>query len=121
MDKESLDNPSMPVNTKENELSKTQPAKAKSKKLKPVKPTGFRCLGNIVKIIGFFVALIIIAAHVLVAYILFNFRPLYISVCFIIVGVGFVLALIFLFLIYALGHLINQNNELLYLLRKNDK
>lgn len=119
MDNESLTNPSGATDNKEALASNQHSEKAK--KQKPVKPTGFRWLGNIVKVIGFFVALVIIAVHVLAAYILFNYRPLYIPVCFIIVTVGFVIALIALFLIYALGHSINQNNEILYLLKKDNE
>jgi len=87
-----------------------------------IKTTGFKSLGNIVKVIAFIVALAIIAVHLLAAYILFAFRPLYLSVCIAIVTFGLVVALMVLFLIYALGHSINQNNEILALLKsKNDK
>lgn len=86
-----------------------------------IKNTGFKCLGNIIKIIAFIVALAVIGVHALAAYILFAFRPLYISVCIAIVAFGLVLALIILFLIYALGHSINQNNEILSILKNQDK
>ncbi len=87
-----------------------------------IKTTGFKSLGNIVKTIAFIVAVAIIAVHVLAAYILFAFRPLYLSVCIAIVTLGLIAALMVLFLIYALGHSINQNNEILALLKsENDK
>ena len=121
MDKESLANPTSATDDKETKATNPTAEKTVKKKLKPVKPTGFRWLGNIIKVIGFFVALVIIAVHVLAAYILFNYRPLYITVCLLIVSVGFVIALIALFLIYALGHSINQNNEILYLLKKDNE
>lgn len=122
MDQESLVNPSVINDETENlDSSSTANAKEKKQSVKPLKRTGFKCLGNIVKAISFLVALAIIAVHVLAAYILFNFRPLYAAVCFMIVTFGLVIALIVFFLIYALGHSINQNNEILYLLRKNDE
>ena len=102
-----------------------QKVKSKSVKIKKALKkiplsTGFKCLGNIIKIIAFLVALAIIAVHALAAYILFAFRPLYLSICIAIVAFGFVLALIVLFLIYALGHSINQNNEIIALLKDKD-
>lgn len=83
-----------------------------------VHSSGFKSLGTIIKIIAFFVALAVIGIHTFAAYILFAFKPIYASICIAIVTLGLVLALIILFLIYALGHTINQNNEILDLLRK---
>lgn len=120
MDNETLANPSNIENSEKAKL-KFKLSNFFKKKNKGIKPTGFKCLGNIVKLIGFLVALAIIAIHVLAAYILFKFRPLYMSVCALIVTVGFIIALIVLFLIYALGHSINQNNEILYLLREKSE
>ena len=83
-----------------------------------VHSSGFKSLGAIIKLIAFFVALAVIGIHTLAAYLLFAFKPIYASICIIIVTFGLVLALVILFLIYALGHTINQNNEILELLRK---
>lgn len=93
----------------------------KSQKKTTVRSSGFKSLGTIVKIIAFFVALAVIGIHTFAAYLLFAFRPLYASICIAIVTLGLVLALIILFLIYALGHSINQNNEIIALLKKHKK
>ena len=74
-----------------------------------IKTTGFKSLGNIVKVIAFIVAAAIILIHAFAAYALFAFRPAYTSICIAIVLLGLCVALIVLFLIYALGHSINQN------------
>lgn len=83
--------------------------------------SGFKSLGTIVKVIAFFVAFAVIGIHIFAAYLLFAFRPLYASICIIIVTFGLVLALIVLFLIYALGHTIDQNNEIIDLLKRDNK
>lgn len=88
-------------------------------KLPVIKETGFKSLGNIIKIIAFVIAFAVIGVHALAAYILFAFRPLYLTVCIAIVAFGFAVSLIILFLIYALGHCINQNNEIISLLKNN--
>lgn len=86
-----------------------------------VKNTGFKSLGNIIKVIAFLVAIAVIFVHVIAAYLLFAFRPLYLAVCIGIVAFGLVVSLILLFLIYALGQILNQNYEILTILKSKDK
>ena len=118
-----MENEEMNINSK----SETKPVKKavnpkKLPKYRPViiKNTGFKSLGNIVKVIAFVVAIAVLAVFVLAAYILFAFRPLYRTICLAIVTAGLIVSLIVLFLIYALGHTINQNNEILALLKSKD-
>ena len=86
-----------------------------------VKNTSFKSLGNIIKVISFIVAFAIVVVHVIAAYILFAFRPLYLAFCFGIVTFGLVVALIVLLLIFALGHILNQNYEILTILKSKGK
>ena len=87
-----------------------------------IKSTGFKSLGNIIRFIAFLVAIAIVGVHVLAAYVLFNFRPEYYTYSIGIITIGLVLGFIVLFLIYALGHIANQNYEILSILKtKNNK
>ncbi|MBQ8204147.1 MAG: hypothetical protein IJZ75_07730 [Clostridia bacterium] len=74
-------------------------------------------LGLIIKTIAFVVAFAIIILTFLAAFLVFSKQPLYIAISLGIVILGTVIAAITLFLIYGLGHLIIQNNEILKRLR----
>ena len=72
-----------------------------------------RHLDRIVKAIAFLVALVILLIFAAGAFILYKLDKSFgmIALCVLIAGVAF--ALIVLFLIYAIGHIITQNNEIL--------
>lgn len=78
-------------------------------------------LGYIIKAISFVVAFAIIILTFAVAFLVFSKQPLYIALSLGIVIVGTVLAAISMFLIYGLGHLIIQNNEILKRLKSLKK
>lgn len=82
------------------------------------KANGFKSLGLIVKIISFVVAISVLLGFIVAAYLLFAFKPIFITASIAIILLGLVISLISLFLIYALGHCIDQNNEILKLLKK---
>ena len=72
-----------------------------------------RCLDKIVKAIAFLLALFVLLLFVAGAYILYKMDKSFsmIALCVLIAGVSF--SLITLFMIYAIGHIITQNNEIL--------
>ncbi|MDD6478431.1 MAG: hypothetical protein PUF48_01265 [Oscillospiraceae bacterium] len=82
------------------------------------KNTEFKSLGIIVKIISLVVAFAVLGIHVAAAFFLFAFKPAYTTICIAIVLLGLIVSLIVLFLIYALGHCICQNNKILEELKK---
>ncbi|MBR4073666.1 MAG: hypothetical protein IKK24_06960 [Clostridia bacterium] len=130
MDNEMIDISSVSEDFKEEPKipdTKTEEKKQKIKKsiknikIPLIKKTGFKSLGNIIKVISFVVSLAILAAFVLGAYVLFAFKPLYLTICIAIVVFGLIVALISLFMIYAIGHIINQNNEIISNLTKDQE
>ena len=125
-----MDNDMIDISSVSEELEKKKKTKAKKMtekktnlikniKIPTIKETGFKSLGNIIKVISFVVAIVILLVFVLAAYILFAFKPLYLTVSIAIVVFGLLVSLITLFLIYASGHIINQNNEIIS--RLNEK
>ena len=82
------------------------------KSRKPKKGTA-RCLDKIVKAIAFLLALFVLLLFAAGAYILYKMDKSFsmIALCVLIAGVSF--SLITLFMIYAIGHIITQNNEIL--------
>ena len=72
-----------------------------------------RCLDKIVKAIAFLLALFVLLLFAAGAYILYKMDKSFsmIALCVLIAGVSF--SLITLFMIYAIGHIITQNNEIL--------
>lgn len=73
----------------------------------------FKHLDKIIKAISFIVAIAILLVFAAAAAVLVMLDKIFavVSVAFFIVGI--ILALISLFLIYAVGHLISQNNEII--------
>lgn len=91
---------------------------------KPVEKYGnavAKNLGYIIKAISFVVAFSIIILTFVIAFLVFSTQPLYIAISFGIVVVGVIIAAISMFLIYGLGHLIIQNNEILKRLKDLNK
>ena len=73
----------------------------------------FKHLDKIIKAISFIVALMIILVFAAVAAVLIMLDKIFAVVAVGVFIVGIVLSIIILFLIYAVGHLISQNNEII--------
>ena len=73
----------------------------------------FKNLGNIIKSIAFIICFCIIAISFIGAFFLFTFDKFFMAIAVGLMIFGTVIALITMFLIYSLGHIINQNNEIL--------
>ncbi len=78
----------------------------------------FKNLGTIIKTVSFIIAFFIVILSFVAAYFLFSKQPLYMAISLGIVILGTVVAAIVMFLIYGLGHVICQNNEILKELKK---
>ncbi len=78
----------------------------------------FKNLGMIIKCLAFIICFTVIVISFIGAYFIFSFDPLFIAIAAGIVVVGTIIGLIFLFLIYGMGHIICQNNEILTRLNK---
>lgn len=72
-----------------------------------------RHLDKVIKAISFIVALIVAAVFFLIAALLVTLDSSFKVIALGVLVVGIVLALIFLFLIYGLGHIITQNKQIL--------
>ncbi len=73
----------------------------------------FKHLGGIIKAIAFMISFVVLIASFVLAYFLFSKDMLFMAISLAIIIFGTFLALIVLFLIYALGHIVHQNNEIL--------
>ncbi len=73
----------------------------------------FKHIGGIVKAIAFIIAFGIIAISFVVAYFLYTKEKLYMALSLGIVIGGTFIALINLFLIYGMGQILTQNNEII--------
>lgn len=78
----------------------------------------FKNLGGIIKAISFIIAFFIIALSFVAAFFIFSKQAFYMALAIAIIIFGTVLAAIVMFLIYGLGHVICQNNEILKHLKK---
>ena len=73
----------------------------------------FKNIDRIIKIISFIVAAAVFVLFLCVAVVLVIIDKAFIFLSALALLLGAALALIFLFLIYAIGHIISQNNEIL--------
>ena len=73
----------------------------------------FKHLDKIIKAISFIVAIGILLIFAAIAVVLVMLDKIFAVVSVAVFIVGIILALISLFLIYAIGHLISQNNEII--------
>lgn len=91
-------------------------SKTPNKKIETVKkfPNNFiKHLDKIIKAIAFIVAFVIVILTLGVAAVLILLDDIFTIVAIGVVIVGIIFALITLFLIYGLGHIITQNNKIL--------
>lgn len=100
------------------DISSSSPSLKKSKKKSdnPITAYGngiFKNLSGIIKAIAFIIAFFIIAVSFVLAYFLFSSDKLFMAISLGILIFGTAVAAIVMFLIYAIGHLISQNNEIL--------
>ena len=73
----------------------------------------FKHLDKIIKAISFIVAIGILLIFTAVAAVLIMLDKIFAIIAVAVFIVGIILSIIFLFLIYAVGHLISQNNEII--------
>ncbi|MBR7071899.1 MAG: hypothetical protein IKI29_07070 [Clostridia bacterium] len=69
--------------------------------------------GNIIKTIAFLVGFFFVAVTFVAAFFLYSKSPLFMAIALAVIIAGTVFATIVTLLIYALGHLIVQNNEII--------
>ncbi len=82
----------------------------------PVKAYGnalFKNLGTIIKVISFITAFAIVAVAFVAAYFLFKMDPFFMAIALGILIVGTAIAAFTFFIIYGIGHVICQNDEIL--------
>lgn len=73
----------------------------------------FKHLDKIIKALSFIISLVVLLAFAGVAALLFMVDKIFAIISVAVFIVGVIISIIVLFLIYALGHLISQNNEIL--------
>lgn len=73
----------------------------------------FKHLDKIIKAISFIVALAVLLVFAAIAAVLVMLDKIFAVVAVAVLIVGILLSIIVLFLIYAVGHLISQNNEIM--------
>lgn len=73
----------------------------------------FKHIDKIIKAISFIVALAVVLVFAAVAVVLFMLDKIFAVISVAVLIVGIILAIILLFLIYAVGHLVSQNNEII--------
>ncbi|MBE6728575.1 MAG: hypothetical protein E7562_08030 [Ruminococcaceae bacterium] len=99
--------------------SDSKAAKLKRKAKKAAKPVVkyadgmFKYLGHIIKAIGFLIGFAIFGACLFVGYYLYSKDPTFEVISLSIVIAGIVIGMICMFLIFGLGHIVCQNNEIL--------
>ncbi len=70
-------------------------------------------IDKVVKAISFIVAAFVLLVFAAAALVLFLMDKAFIVIAAAVLAVGIIFALIFLFIIYGIGHIITQNNEIL--------
>ena len=78
----------------------------------------FKNIGMIVKAISFIVAFAIIIVSFVIAFFLFSKEVTYMAISLAVIIFGTVFALITMFLIYGMGHILCQNEELIKRLKR---
>ena len=113
------------TNNAENEvvfedISSSSPADKRKKQLKKVVKSvdnygdgAARNIDKVIKAISFIVAIGVFLVFAAIAAVLYLLDPMFTIVAIGVLVLGVVFALIFLFLIYGLGHIITQNKEIL--------
>lgn len=81
----------------------------------------FKHLGNIIKAISFLVAFGIFGLCLFVGFYLYSKDKSFATISLAIIIAGIVIALMVMFLIFGLGHVICQNNEILRRLKKQER
>ncbi len=78
----------------------------------------FKNIGTIIKFIAFLLCFSVIILSFFAAYFIFSFNALFVTIAAGVILFGTVLGVILLFVIYGIGHIICQNNEILSRLKK---
>ena len=78
----------------------------------------FKNIGTIIKFIAFLICFSVIILSFFAAYFIFTFNALFLTIAAGVVLFGTILGIILLFIIYGIGHIICQNNEILSRLKK---
>ena len=78
----------------------------------------FKNIGTIIKFIAFLLCFSVIILSFFAAYFIFSFNALFATIAVGVILFGTVFGIILLFIIYGIGHIICQNNEILTRLKK---
>lgn len=73
----------------------------------------FKHLDKIIKTLAFLLSVLVLLVSAAAAFILFKIDKLFLVVSVAVMLVGILLSALTLFIIYAIGHVISQNNEIL--------
>lgn len=115
------------INITENEMedivsTSPQAKKAENKKVLNRNIKGVaNGLGSIIKAISFLVAFFVLAMFFAAAYLLYTKDPLFTAISIAIIIAGVVVSTIVMFLIFAMGQIITQNNEILKKINEKDR
>lgn len=99
-------------NTEFEDISSTSPVK-KNSNVNKFAENGFKKIDKIIKLIAFVLAIIILVLFLALAAVVFLMDSSLYLISILVLAAGALLALITLFLVYGLGHIITQNNEIL--------
>lgn len=81
----------------------------------------FRNIGSIIKVIAFIVAFAIVVASFVVAFLLFSTDKFFMAISLALIIFGTAFGLFTLFILYGLGQVLCQNNEIIDRLRAMDE
>ena len=88
---------------------------------KPIAKSPSDGLGNVVKAIAFIVGFVMIAVTFVGAFFLYSKAPLFMAIALAVIIAGTLSAAMVTVLIYAIGHLIVQNNKIITKLNEIDR
>ncbi len=98
------------------DISSSSPEKKKSNLKTVTENYGngvFKHLDKIIKAISFIVSLVVLLVFAAVSVVLIMLDDIFAVIAVAVFIVGIIISIIVLFLIYAMGHLISQNNEII--------
>ena len=78
----------------------------------------FKNIGTIIKFIAFLICFSVIILSFFAAYFIFTFNAVFATIAAAVILFGTIFGVILLFVIYGIGHIICQNNEILSRLKK---
>lgn len=126
-DKENIVFEDISSNSPETKVTKAvkQTKKAAKKAAKTAKKaadgygnSAFKNIDKVIKMIAFIIAIVVVLIFGAGAFVVYTLDNSFKFICALIVLVGIAVSLIFLYIIYGIGHIISQNKEILKRLDK---